>query len=158
MFRLSGAKWKQLISSFRLFRKCSLFQAADDPDSLGTKRNSRNVTQKEQPIQYVRNSTHPQKLPSVIGCSFWVTFCTWSYVWCLNCPLQCHQSSVYLIALEVSSMAKIRRSLKGQERRHHPLFPWTVLTVEDVWVCLPEFDLFYASSLQFSLFQDFSDP
>ena len=26
----------------------------------------------------------PPKLPSVIGCSFWVTFRTWSYIWCLN--------------------------------------------------------------------------
>ena len=27
----------------------------------------------------------PQKLLSVIGCSCWGTFRTWSYVWCLNC-------------------------------------------------------------------------
>ena len=27
----------------------------------------------------------PQKLPSVIGCSFWVTFRSWANVWCLNC-------------------------------------------------------------------------
>ena len=31
------------------------------------------------------NLPHPRKLPSVIGCSFWVTFRSWSYVWCLNC-------------------------------------------------------------------------
>ncbi len=29
----------------------------------------------------------PKKLPSVIGCSFWVTFRSWAYVWCLNCLL-----------------------------------------------------------------------
>ena len=22
-----------------------------------------------------------------IGCSFWVTFCSWSYVWCSNCSM-----------------------------------------------------------------------
>ena len=29
------------------------------------------------------NLPHPQKLPTVIACSFWVTFRSWSYVWCL---------------------------------------------------------------------------
>ena len=33
------------------------------------------------------NLPHPPKLPAAIGSSFWVTFRSGSYVWCLNCPL-----------------------------------------------------------------------
>ena len=52
---------------------------------LSTKRNLRNGTQprKKQPIQCVQFATPPQITLSLAV--FWVTFCSWSYVWCLNC-------------------------------------------------------------------------
>ncbi len=67
-----------------------LFRTVCQPQQTvsAAKRNSRNgnVTQKEQPIQCMQFATQPpQKLPSIIGCSFWVTFRSWSYIWCLNC-------------------------------------------------------------------------
>ncbi len=62
-------------------------------DSLSTKRNSRpEITANCCAFFSFLNFflffffylPHPPKLPSVISCSFWVTFPTWSYVRCLN--------------------------------------------------------------------------
>ena len=60
-------------------------------DSLRTKRNSRYGMQpRKNSESNTCNLPHPPppNLPSVIGCSFWVMFRSWSYVvCCLNCLL-----------------------------------------------------------------------
>ena len=54
-------------------------------DSLSTKCNSRYGTQPRKNSQSdACNLLHPEKLPSVLGCSFWVTFHSWRCVWCLK--------------------------------------------------------------------------
>ncbi len=45
-----------------------------------------NVTQKEQPMTE-DNFLCVADCTQRIGCSFWVTFHSWSYVWCLNCRM-----------------------------------------------------------------------
>ncbi len=63
------------------------------------------------------NLSHLPKLLSVIGCSFWVTFGSWSYMWCLNCLMSTigilpRKSTMKARTVPIISLFVERRSLK----------------------------------------------